>query len=140
MRPQPLYAKDVAFVAGRPALIIANELEDLIHRRQRLNGGGTVPEDVAATLRAIRKAADAYVAEELEAAEVTAPEALVHSEGQSAVVPVLTAERVGQLLGLSDRRVRQLRTAGLLPARRVRGRWIWDHAVVQEFARERECR
>jgi excisionase family DNA binding protein len=138
------YFEGAALIGGRAAYLIARQMRQTIEQQRRLNGGGTVPDDLAEALTALERAGEVWLAmqaaEQAEATEVPGTEALVPLEGQSSSQSALTSEQVGCLLGVSDRRVRQLSSSGELPARRVRGRWEFDRVVVQEFARKREYR
>jgi hypothetical protein len=52
---------------------------------------------------------------------------------------LLSTEEAGIRLGVTDARVRQLARSGVLPARQVSGRWMYEAADVERLAAERKA-
>lgn len=70
----------------------------------------------------------------------SAEAAPAETEAPSTCKDTLTTEEVGAILGVSDRRVRQLARTGELPGREDRGRWTFDKGAVVALKEKRGAR
>jgi excisionase family DNA binding protein len=136
------YFEGAALIGGRPAYIIAREMRRVLDRERQINGGGLVPDDLALALDALERAGAVWlgVQKAAEAAEVRREPvtAAVVDCSPADVGPPMSTQEVASLLGVSDRRVRQLVDSFELPARRGVGRhWAFDPALVNELLRKR---
>jgi hypothetical protein len=136
------YFEGAALIGGRPAYLIAQTMRRALEREQRLNGGGTIPTDLAEAIVALERAGAVWLgiqaATELaESPESPQAELLVGCSSAGAPPPQLTSQAVSGLLDVSDRRVRKLAASGELPGRRVHGRWEFDRVHINEYIRNR---
>ena len=88
-------------------------------------------------LRAIYEAADEWLTLEESAAGGNAATPVGQAEAASIRDDEIDTAEAAELLGLRERRVRDLAAAGVLGARRVGGSWRYSRAAVLAFAAER---
>lgn len=146
MRAHAFHFEGAALVGGRPAYLIAREMRRVLEQQRRLSGGGSVPADLAEALEALEAAGRVWIAnnqpvpEVAVAAEGPAGSAVVECGGRRDPSTTVTTREAASLLGVSERRVRQLVSLGSLPARRARGgHWAIDRACLAEYERIRDA-
>ncbi|MFE7980597.1 helix-turn-helix domain-containing protein [Streptomyces cellulosae] len=127
------YVRDAAVVEGAAAHILAELLATPGVRRYLRSRPATLQRDIEQAVAAIRRAAVAY-----ETALVSATSGTGNAEtpGPEIVQPFdreITTGEAAALLGLSERRARQLAAGGM--GRRAGGRWLLDRTAVEEYRR-----
>lgn len=134
----PLIEGPVVLVTPPVASRLARPLVDLL--RQCAARGERIPDDVAATVRALEIAGRAYRAHA--AAEIARSESGTSERSEAngaAMVSSLSTREVAHMLGTGSRNVTALARRGTLPGRSTSAGWLFDADDVAELVRSREA-
>lgn len=128
------YLEHGAIIHGRAATGVAWLLDRAVNRGDLAGLPETVREDTLLAVEACRLAARAWACRSA-AAEFGTSAARHDDGGASSAHEVLDVTTVAELLGVGERRARDLAAGGL--GKKLGGRWVFDAAAVAAEAEKR---